>query len=162
MAEIKRTNDVAQLLTLQGYTPRAILLKTDAKDKLIRAQMAANPYNPDLDSESTSPVIPASTSVIEEQPIVANASFSSPIDPATLLNKEEPVIPAVAEIPVTATTMEAPKVEMPEVSIPIVEEASVNPVEALQRVQEALSVSMKIVDECLNELAERDQYKKVA
>jgi hypothetical protein len=40
---------------------------------------------------------------------------------------------------------------MPTEPVQQVEEEAINPIEALQRVSEALGVSMKIVDECLNQ-----------
>lgn len=163
MAKINYTNNVLELVVPTDAKPREILLKTDAKDKLVRAQMAANPYNPVLDNQSVStpevitPVMEAPKAPMLDESINTSNSvpFSSPIDPAILL-REEPVISNNIEEPVTAPSMEEPKAPISEVN------EEINPVEALQRVEEALSISMKIVNECLSELNKETPYKKVA
>jgi hypothetical protein len=98
MAKINYINSGNELILPQDVVSRAILLKTDAKDKLVRAQMAANPYNPVLDeikpevtpTSAASILTPeANPAPVVEQPATSAIPFSSPIDPKSLFSKEE-------------------------------------------------------------------------
>ncbi|HOP65453.1 MAG TPA: hypothetical protein PLX66_00285 [Bacilli bacterium] len=178
MTEIKRINDISELVVPNGVIAREILIKNEAKSLLAADQVeqvnnepAPSPYSPVLDSTTDQPVTeavretPEPVSSVETPVVEAPVNFSNepainPLGAASepVKAEAEPVVSEPAPIMDSKPEESVTAPEMPVVN----EEPKINDIDALKRVQEALDVSMKIVNEAINQYEKDAPYKKVA